>query len=189
VAREEPEREQRVEEAAALLVARVDSLQRCPPDQIEAAGREALIGLRSRLEEAIDALEDIEGDRELTEHGAELPARVRDAPGGGSATRMRVSPDPCPDGRYSARSIDPIEIGQSELLTALGTVLDLLVIGLARRLAVEEHQKAYSLPRAFHPAKDAITAYATERGRLHLYPVCPFSDSDYVFSRLLRVTR
>ena len=67
VAREELEQEQRVEEAAALLVERVDGLQQCPPDQMEAAACEALIDLSSHLEEALEALEDIEGDRELTD--------------------------------------------------------------------------------------------------------------------------
>ncbi len=67
VVREELEQEQRVEEAAALLVETVDSLQRCPPDRMEAAAREALIDLRSHLEEALETLEDIERDRELTD--------------------------------------------------------------------------------------------------------------------------
>ncbi len=67
VVREELEQEQRVEEAAALLVERVDSLQQCPPDRMEAAAREALIDLSSHLEEALETLEDIEGDRELTD--------------------------------------------------------------------------------------------------------------------------
>ena len=34
---------------------------------MEAAAREALTGLRSHLEEAPETLEDIEGDRELTD--------------------------------------------------------------------------------------------------------------------------
>jgi hypothetical protein len=67
VAREELEQEQRIEETAALLVETVDSLQQCPPDRMEAAAREALIDLRSHLEGALEALEDIERDRDLTD--------------------------------------------------------------------------------------------------------------------------
>ena len=67
MAREELEQERRVEEAAALLVETLDSLQHCPPDRMEAAAREALTDLRSHLEEALETLEDIERERELTD--------------------------------------------------------------------------------------------------------------------------
>jgi len=50
-----------------LLTQTVDSLQRRPPDQMALAAREVLENLMPLLEEAIEALEDIERRRDLTD--------------------------------------------------------------------------------------------------------------------------
>ena len=80
----------------------------------------------------------------------------------------------CPECRFSASSVDPVEGGQPEFRTTAGTMLDLLAIGPARRLVIKEHQEANALSRAGDPAENAVTAYATERGRLQLYSCLPF---------------
>ena len=64
--RSEPER--RVEEADALLQQTVELLsRRCPPHLLEAAAHDDLVYLRPHLQEALGAIADIEGRRDLTE--------------------------------------------------------------------------------------------------------------------------
>jgi hypothetical protein len=62
----EPER--KVDEAASLLRETVEHLsRRCPSYLLGAAAYEGLTDLRPHLEEALAALEDIEGRRRLTD--------------------------------------------------------------------------------------------------------------------------
>jgi hypothetical protein len=62
----EPER--RVQQTDELLRETVKRLSRgYPPEMIVASAREDLLGLRPRLEEALAALEEIEGRRDLTD--------------------------------------------------------------------------------------------------------------------------
>ena len=50
----------------------IDSLRRHPPGQMAPAARKALIDLRSPLEKALEALEDIERRRDLTDREEDL---------------------------------------------------------------------------------------------------------------------
>jgi hypothetical protein len=60
--------EQRVEETDALLQDTVERLSRhCPAHLVGVAAREDLLELRPHIQDALDALEDIEGRRELTD--------------------------------------------------------------------------------------------------------------------------
>jgi hypothetical protein len=62
----EPQR--RIEQTNALLQQTVELLsRRCPPHLLEAAAHDDLLYLRPHLQEALAALEDIEGRRSLTE--------------------------------------------------------------------------------------------------------------------------
>ena len=70
--REELDLQERVDAAAKLLTQRVDSMQLYPPDQIASAAREALIDLGSPIEKALEALEDIERRRDLTDRERDL---------------------------------------------------------------------------------------------------------------------
>ena len=70
--REELELRQRVDRAAKLLTERIESLRRHPPDQMASAAREALIDLRSPFEKALEALEEIERRRDLTDTERDL---------------------------------------------------------------------------------------------------------------------
>ncbi len=85
--REELELQQRVAGAAELLTETIDSLRRHPPDRMAAAAREALIDLRSPLEKALEALEDIERRRDLTDreeslqHAFKMVLTARSQPG------------------------------------------------------------------------------------------------------------
>ncbi len=64
---ERNEPEQRVEQTDALLQDTVEHLSRCPIHLLGMAAREALMNLRPHLKDALDALEDIEGRRTLTD--------------------------------------------------------------------------------------------------------------------------
>ena len=85
--RKELELRQRVAGAAELLTEMIDGLRRHPPDRMAAAAREALIDLRSPLEKALEALEDIERRRDLTDreedlqHAFKMILRARSQPG------------------------------------------------------------------------------------------------------------
>jgi hypothetical protein len=70
--REELDLQERVDAAATLLTEMIDSLRRHPSDQLAPAAREALIDLRSPLEKALEALEDIERRRDLTDREEDL---------------------------------------------------------------------------------------------------------------------
>jgi hypothetical protein len=70
--REELDLQERVDAAAMLLTEMIDSLRRHPSDQLAPAAREALIDLRSPLEKALEALEDIERRRDLTDREEDL---------------------------------------------------------------------------------------------------------------------
>ena len=60
--------ERRVEAANQLMVRTVVLLCKgCPPGSLGTAARDALAGMRPRVREAMEALEDIEGLRSLTE--------------------------------------------------------------------------------------------------------------------------
>jgi hypothetical protein len=72
VGREELEQQQTVDEAAALLVETLDRLRRQPSDQMGTAAREALMDLRPRVEAALEALEYIEEQRDLTDRESDL---------------------------------------------------------------------------------------------------------------------
>ena len=60
-----------------MLTEAVDSLRWCPPDQMVAAAREDLIDLRPHLEAAMEALEDIERRRDLTDRERQLRRAFR----------------------------------------------------------------------------------------------------------------
>ena len=85
--REELELRQRVDRAAKLLTERIESLRRHPPDQMASAAREALIDLRAPFEKALEALEDIERRRDLTDaerdlrHAFKMLLAARSRPG------------------------------------------------------------------------------------------------------------
>ena len=66
------EQQRSIEEAAALLEDTVNSLRRCPPDQMDASMRQDLMDLRPYLDAAMEALEDIERRRELTDRERNL---------------------------------------------------------------------------------------------------------------------
>jgi hypothetical protein len=66
IGREELE-QRKVEEAAALLAEMVDGLRRHPSNQMASVAREALAELRPHVESALETLETIERDRDLTE--------------------------------------------------------------------------------------------------------------------------
>jgi hypothetical protein len=68
----EVEQQRSIEEAAALLEDTVNSLRRCPPDQMDASMRQDLMDLRPYLDAAMEALEDIERRRELTDRERNL---------------------------------------------------------------------------------------------------------------------
>jgi hypothetical protein len=72
VGREEAEQQQKIEETAVLLAETVANLRRYSPDRIEAVARANLMNLMPHLEEAIEALEDIERGRELTDRERDL---------------------------------------------------------------------------------------------------------------------
>jgi hypothetical protein len=63
---------ERVDGAVELLTQTVDSQRQHPPDQMAAAAREALIDLRTPLEKALEALQEIERRRDLTERERDL---------------------------------------------------------------------------------------------------------------------
>jgi hypothetical protein len=63
---------QKIEEVAALLAEMVDGLRRHPSDQLVPAAREALADLRPHAEAALETLETIERDRELTDRERDL---------------------------------------------------------------------------------------------------------------------
>lgn len=65
--REEAEQQQMVEEAAALLTARVNRLQQYPPDLRGEVAREYLMDLRPHLQAAIEALAYIARRRDLND--------------------------------------------------------------------------------------------------------------------------
>ena len=69
---EELELRQRVDRAAKLLTEVVESLRRHPSDQMASAAREALIDLRAPFEKALEALEEIERRRDLTDTERDL---------------------------------------------------------------------------------------------------------------------
>jgi hypothetical protein len=69
---EEVEKQQRVEEAAALLVETLDDLRRRPSDQMGPAAREALLDLRPHVEAALETLETVEERRALTDRERDL---------------------------------------------------------------------------------------------------------------------
>jgi hypothetical protein len=69
---EELEQNQKIEEAAALLTEMVESLQRRPSEKIQLAAREALMDLTPHVEAALEALEEIEEHRELTDRERDL---------------------------------------------------------------------------------------------------------------------
>ncbi len=75
--REELDLRERVDGAAKLLTEMIDGLQWHPPDQIASAAREALIDLRSPLEKALEALEDIERRRDLADRERDLQHAFR----------------------------------------------------------------------------------------------------------------
>jgi hypothetical protein len=65
---ERNEAEQTVEQTDALLQDTVERLfRRCPTHLVGAAAREYLLELRPHLKDALDALADIEQDRDLTD--------------------------------------------------------------------------------------------------------------------------
>ena len=70
--REELELQQRVDGAAKLLTETVESLRRSPPGRMVPAARKALVDLRPPLEKALEALEDIERRRDLTDEEEDL---------------------------------------------------------------------------------------------------------------------
>jgi hypothetical protein len=80
--------QQKIEEAAALLEGVIDGLRRRPSEQMAAAAHEALVDLRPHVEAALEALEDIEGRRHLTDREHDLQRAfkmllaVRGQPGG-----------------------------------------------------------------------------------------------------------
>ena len=86
VSREEVE-QRRVEEAAALLIQMTDSLRRRPAEQMQVAAREALMDMRPHVEAALEALEYIEEQRDLTDregdlkHAFKMLLAVRKLPG------------------------------------------------------------------------------------------------------------
>jgi hypothetical protein len=69
---EEAEQQQRVEDAAALLVVTLDNLRRRPSDQMGTAAREALLDLRPHVEAALETLETFEERRALTDRERDL---------------------------------------------------------------------------------------------------------------------
>jgi hypothetical protein len=71
VSREEVE-QQRVEEAAALLTQLTDSLRRHPSEQMASAARKAMMDLKPHVKAALEALEYIEWDRDLTDRERDL---------------------------------------------------------------------------------------------------------------------
>jgi hypothetical protein len=71
IGREQVE-QQKIEEAAALLAEMVDGLRRHPSNQMASAAREALMDLRPHAEAALETLETIERDRELTDRERDL---------------------------------------------------------------------------------------------------------------------
>jgi hypothetical protein len=80
--------QQKIEEAAALLERVIDGLRRHPSEQMAAAAHEALMDLRPHVEAALEALEDIEEHRNLTDreqdlqHAFKMLLAVRRRPGG-----------------------------------------------------------------------------------------------------------
>jgi len=60
---------------------------------------------------------------------------------------------------------------EHELLATTGAPPNPLAVGLARRLAVKEHQEADTLPSAPHPAMYAVTASAPQVGRCRVFLV------------------
>ncbi len=79
--------QQKIEEVAALLAETVDCLQRHPSDQMASAARAALMELRPHVEAALETLETIERDRDLTDrerdlrHAFKMLLAVRRRPG------------------------------------------------------------------------------------------------------------
>ena len=63
---------ERVDGVAELLTQTLDSLRWHPPEQMASAAREALIDLRTPLEKALEAFEEIERRRDLTERERDL---------------------------------------------------------------------------------------------------------------------
>ncbi len=70
--REDLDLRERVDTAATLLTEMIGGLRRHPSDQLAPVAREALIDLRSPLEKALEALEDIERRRDLTDREEDL---------------------------------------------------------------------------------------------------------------------